>query len=111
MLPGPADLPSRLRSAAAAEREGVLVAFLREQVRSVLRLPSLPSAEVGFFDLGMDSLMAAEFQGRLNRALAGEYKAPSTVVFRPSQRHPARAAPGREARLYRPRARRGRTIA
>ena len=79
--PGPADLPSRLRSAAAAEREGVLAAFLREQVRSVLRLPSLPSAEVGFFDLGMDSLMAAEFQGRLNRALAGEYKAPSTVVF------------------------------
>ena len=81
VLPGPADLPSRLRSAAAAEREGVLAAFLREQVRSVLRLPSLPSAEVGFFDLGMDSLMAAEFQGRLNRALAGEYKAPSTVVF------------------------------
>ena len=36
---------------------------------------------MGFFDLGMDSLMAVEFRNRLNRAFSGEYTAPNTLVF------------------------------
>ena len=75
------DLPSRLRSTRAADREGLLVEFVRGQVRAVLRLPSVPSPEVGFFDLGMDSLMAVELRNRLNRTLAGECTVPNTVVF------------------------------
>jgi len=47
----------------------------------VLRLSSAPSPTVGFFDLGMDSLMAVEFRNRLNRAFSGVYTAPNTVVF------------------------------
>ena len=59
----------------------MMVDFVREEVRSVLRLASPPPAEVGFFDLGMDSLMAVELRNRVNRALSGEYTAPNTLVF------------------------------
>ena len=58
-----------------------MVEFVGEEVRSVLRLSSRPSPDVGFFDLGMDSLMAVELRNRVNRALAGEYTAPNTLVF------------------------------
>ena len=76
-----ADLMRRLAGVPAAERQAVLVAFLQEQVQSVLRLGSPPPAEVGFFELGMDSLMAVELRDRVNRALAGAYAAPNTLIF------------------------------
>ncbi len=75
------DLLSRLRGPAATERQDRLVLFLRGEVQAVLRLSSAPSPNVGFFDLGMDSLMAVEFRNRLNRAFSGVYTAPNTVVF------------------------------
>ena len=77
----PKDLLTRLRDAPAGDRERVLVSFLQGEVQAVLRLPSAPSPTVGFFDLGMDSLMAVELRNRLNRALAGTYTAPNTLVF------------------------------
>ena len=72
---------SRLRESPVVEREEVLVAFLQAEVQSVLRLPSEPAPTVGFFDLGMDSLMAVELRNRLNRAFAEEYTASNTIVF------------------------------
>ena len=78
---GVGELVLRFREMPAAERERMVVDFVREEVRSALRLASVPPAEVGFFDLGMDSLMAVELGSRLNRALAGEYTAPNTTVF------------------------------
>jgi acyl transferase domain-containing protein/SAM-dependent methyltransferase len=75
------DLPARVRAAPAAEREGLLAAFLQREVQAVLRLPSVPAPEVGFFELGMDSLMAVELRNRLNRAFADAYTAPNTLVF------------------------------
>ena len=79
----PEDLLSRLRGAVAPEKERqeALVSFLQRELQAVLRLSSAPSPTVGFFDLGMDSLMAVEFRNRLNRAFAGEYTASNTVVF------------------------------
>ena len=74
-------LRAALERAAAGDREGILVDFLRQQVRSVLRLGSLPSPGVGFFELGLDSLMAVELRNRVNRGLAGAYVAPNTVVL------------------------------
>ena len=75
------DVLADLGSAPLAEREGRLVAFLQQELKAVLRMPTEPSPAVGFVDLGMDSLMAVEFRNRLNRALAGAYVAPNTVVF------------------------------
>ena len=75
------DLLSQLRQAPAATRDEVLASFLQSEVKAVLRLPTTPAPTVGFFDLGMDSLMAVELRNRLNRAFAGAYTASNTVVF------------------------------
>ena len=75
------DLLSRLGGAPPAARQELLVSFLQQEVQAVLRLPSAPESAVGFFDLGIDSLMAVELRNRLNRAFAGEYVAPNTLVF------------------------------
>ena len=74
------DLLSRLQEAPAS-REELLVSFLQQEVQAVLRLSTAPEPTVGFFDLGMDSLMAVELRNRLNRAFAEEYVVPNTVVF------------------------------
>ena len=75
------DILGRLGEAPRARRPEVLLRFVQEEVRAVLRLRSPPAPDVGFFDLGMDSLMAVELRNRLNRALAGAYAAPNTLVF------------------------------
>ncbi len=75
------DLMTRLRQTPVAEQEELFVSFLQQELKAVLRLPSEPSPTVGFFDLGMDSLMAVELRNRLNRAFADEYVASNTVVF------------------------------
>ena len=78
---GPDDLLSMLRSSPATAHQDLLASFLQKEVQAVLRLPSAPSPTVGFFDLGMDSLMAVELRNRVNRAFAGEYVASNTAVF------------------------------
>ncbi|MYG17994.1 MAG: KR domain-containing protein, partial [Gemmatimonadales bacterium] len=75
------DVLTRLRGALAAEREDLLVSFVQGEVQAVLRLSAAPAPTVGFFDLGMDSLMAVELRNRLNRAFSGTYTAPNTLVF------------------------------
>ena len=75
------DFASRLRAAPATGREELALAFVREEARSVLRLPAAPPAEARFFDLGMDSLMAVELRNRLNRALGGSGALSNTVAF------------------------------
>lgn len=75
------DLLTRLKAAEQIDRAAILTDYLQEELRAVMRLQSMPSATVGFFDLGMDSLMAVEFRNRLNRSLAGEYVASNTIVF------------------------------
>ena len=75
------DLLVQLAATPAAGREDLLVSFLQRELQAVLRLPSAPSSTVGFFDLGMDSLMAVELRNRLNRAFSDAYAAPNTLVF------------------------------
>ena len=77
----PAGLLSRLRGVPEADRERVLVDFLQDELQAVLRLPEPPAPPVGFFDLGMDSLMAVELRNRLNVALRGVCTLSGTVVF------------------------------
>ena len=75
------NLLSRLRDTPAQEHEELFTFFLQQEVQAVLRLSKTPPFNVGFFDLGMDSLMAVELRNRLNRAFSGEYTTPNTVVF------------------------------
>ncbi len=75
------DLLSRLRRTPESEHRNLLVSFLQQELQAVLHLPSAPSPTTGFFDLGMDSLMAVELRNRLNRTFADEYMASNTVVF------------------------------
>ena len=75
------NLLAQLAAAPAAGREDLLVSFLQGEVQAVLRLPSAPASTIGFFDLGMDSLMAVELRNRLNRAFSDTYVAPNTLVF------------------------------
>ena len=75
------DIVSRLRGAPAGGREELLVSFVQQELQAVLRLPTTPPPNVGFFDLGMDSLMSVELRNRLNRTLAGEYVVSNTAVF------------------------------
>ena len=75
------DLLSRLLEMPRGTREELIVAFLQQEVRTVLRLTSAPAPAAAFFDLGIDSLMALELRNRLNRTLAGAYVAPNTVVL------------------------------
>ena len=96
--PAPVGLVVRLRKTPAAEREAVLVAWLQGELRAILGLSEPPDPTVGFFDLGMDSLMAVELHNRLDGALSGACTVPRTVVFdHPDARSLARhllAAPG-----------------
>ena len=75
------SIVTQVRRAPAVDREGLMVSTLQRELQEVLRLPSPPDPAIGFFDLGMDSLMAVEFRNRITRALAGECTVSSTVVF------------------------------
>ena len=77
----PDDPLAGISDVAPAERQQRLVSFLQGELQAVMRLPTPPAPTVEFADLGVDSLMAVELRNRLNRALAGTYVAPNTVVF------------------------------
>ena len=77
----PADLLTQLQERSPNDWEDLLTAFLQRELQAVLRSPSAPPPTVGFFDLGMDSLMSVELRNRMNRALSGQYVVSNTAVF------------------------------
>ncbi len=78
---GPVDLMSEFRQSAPADRQDVVVSFVQQELQAVMRMSSVPAPAIGFFELGMDSLVAVEFRNRLNRSLAGDYVVSNTAVF------------------------------
>jgi acyl carrier protein len=80
---GPAEpeLPRRLREAPAAVRRELLGEHLGRTVARVLGLPpaEAPEPQCGFFELGLDSLMAIELRNRLAADLGCPL--PPTLTF------------------------------
>jgi len=75
------ELAQRLRQASAGDRWELLRAHVEREVASVLGLnqASPMDPELGFFQMGMDSLMSVELRGRLAFTLGAPL--PATVVF------------------------------
>ncbi|WP_437494050.1 type I polyketide synthase [Sorangium sp. So ce1014] len=75
------DLRRRLAEAPAPARRGLIDAFVREQVAAILGLGPTHPLEIRqrLFDLGLDSLMAVELRGRLQRHVGRAL--PSTLLF------------------------------
>jgi acyl carrier protein len=84
--PGHDSLPQpkfllQLEQAPASDRQDLLSDRIQAEVGRVLKFaPSqLPDSQQGFFDMGMDSLMAVELKNRLEVILGRTF--PVTLVF------------------------------
>lgn len=77
---GPTELVERLSKAPMQQRKRLLTNYLREAVAEVTRVDAAEIREdAGFFDLGMDSLMAVELRRRLEQGVGREI--PVTLVM------------------------------
>jgi acyl carrier protein len=84
--PGPisesdAAFRKQLQAATGKKRDDLLLSHVRKQVMAVLNLPGSAdlNPQEGFFDLGMDSLMATEVRNRLQSSL--DIPLPATIVL------------------------------
>ncbi|MBG1264427.1 SDR family NAD(P)-dependent oxidoreductase [Nostoc sp. BAE] len=75
------QLIQQLTSLGLSDRISLLINYLQTEVGKVLGLPpsQLPNTQVGFFDMGMDSLMMVELRSRLEATLNKVIA--STVLF------------------------------
>lgn len=71
---------AQLAAAPAQQRRKLVLDHLREAVAEITRIdPSEVREEAGFFDLGMDSLMAVELRRRLEQGIG--YELPATLAM------------------------------
>jgi acyl transferase domain-containing protein/NADP-dependent 3-hydroxy acid dehydrogenase YdfG/acyl carrier protein len=77
------NLPSRLASANTEDRILILKEFLIGIIRDILGISSSESIDEkkGFFEMGLDSLMAVEFKNRIQEAIGDTHRLRSTIVF------------------------------
>ncbi len=77
---GKTELVERLTNAPVQQRRKLMSDFLREAVADVTRVdPSEIREDAGFFDLGMDSLMAVELRRRIEQNVGKEI--PATLAM------------------------------
>jgi NAD(P)-dependent dehydrogenase (short-subunit alcohol dehydrogenase family)/acyl carrier protein len=76
-----AEFLQKLEALPADEQEAFLIAAIQTEAAAVLEYPPslMPEPEQGFFEMGMDSLMAVEVKNRLEK-LTGRLL-PSTLAF------------------------------
>ena len=60
-----------LREIPSGQRLGKLVQWIQMEIAQVIGLPEgeLPSTQIGFFDMGIDSLMSVDLKNRLSKQL------------------------------------------
>ncbi|ACB52427.1 probable polyketide synthase [Crocosphaera subtropica ATCC 51142] len=75
----PSGLGQQLADILPQNRLSFLVNYLQREVAPILGLNTYPNPQQGFFDMGMDSLMAVELKNRLETGL--RVTLPSTVIF------------------------------
>lgn len=68
-----------LKAMSAVERRELLVARIQAETAGVLEEDRLPNTDLGFFDMGLDSLMAVELKNRLERLMGQPL--PATLAF------------------------------
>lgn len=80
-LPKQHELLQRLEALPPGNRHSLLISHIQSEVANVLELERshLPDPQKGFFDMGMDSLMAVELKNRLDASLGCSL--PATLVF------------------------------
>ncbi|MCP4165292.1 MAG: SDR family NAD(P)-dependent oxidoreductase [Chloroflexi bacterium] len=71
----------QLEQLAVGERDVILIRHLQGELQQVLSLSELPDPTTGFFELGMDSLMAVELRNRLQSQIGEMVSLPSTLLF------------------------------
>ncbi|MCG7596928.1 type I polyketide synthase [Mycobacterium sp. PSTR-4-N] len=77
---GPTDLVKRLTDAPLQQRRTLLIGYLRDAVAEVTRVDVAEIREdAGFFDIGMDSLMAVELRRRIETGVGREI--PATLAM------------------------------
>ncbi|HEU4362518.1 MAG TPA: SDR family NAD(P)-dependent oxidoreductase, partial [Mycobacterium sp.] len=77
---GTTRLVDELTAAPVQHRKKVLAAYLRDAVAEVTRIDTAEiRADAGFFDLGMDSLMAVELRHRVEQAIGRQL--PTTLAM------------------------------
>ena len=80
-LAGPSDLVTTWSELDNEARDEAIITWLQQELATVLGRKSdrLPDSRQGFFDLGLDSLLAMEFRNRLVKAIGRSL--PATLAF------------------------------
>jgi acyl carrier protein len=81
LKPREPELIGTLKNLPSAERRGALIQHVQTQVARVMGLEEseLPDPEQGFFEMGLDSLMAVELKNYLSLSIGKNI--PNTVMF------------------------------
>jgi len=79
ILPQQEQISRKLKDVPAKQQKSVLIAAIQEEVATALATDKIPQPQTGFFEMGMDSLMALEFRNRLQISLGKSL--PSTLTF------------------------------
>ena len=74
------QLVSLLLQVDKTERQAVLLSELKRIIEETLGTKDI-AADKGFFDIGMDSLMAVDARNRIQQALGTEYPVSNTLLF------------------------------
>ncbi|RQH48212.1 SDR family NAD(P)-dependent oxidoreductase [Okeania hirsuta] len=75
------EIIKKMETAPKTERRNLLITYLQKEIGKILglKIDQLPSLEQGFFEMGMDSLMAVELKNRLEDSL--NCSLPTTLIF------------------------------